>query len=85
MPVMDGAATIAVLRRINPEVKIIASSGLKTDAQANRALGGGPPCFLAKPYTAESLLEMLAGILRPKITLLSPPEHPLASGARCAA
>ncbi len=85
MPVMDGAATIAVLRRIDPEVKIIASSGLKTDAQVIRALDGGPPYFLAKPYTADSLLQMLAEILRRKITLLPPPEHPRVSGGMCAA
>jgi CheY-like chemotaxis protein len=56
MPVMDGTATIQALTRINPAVKIIAASGLNTNGGLAKASGGGIKHFLAKPYTAETLL-----------------------------
>jgi CheY-like chemotaxis protein len=63
MPFMDGAATIRALRNISPTVKIIATSGLATSGQANEAAGLGVDSFLAKPYTAEALLETLRNVL----------------------
>lgn len=63
MPVMDGAATIQALMRINPGVKIIAASGLNANGGAAKASGGGAKHFLAKPYTAETLLTALRTIL----------------------
>jgi CheY-like chemotaxis protein len=62
MPIMDGAATIQALVRIDPDVKIIAASGLHTN-------GGGTNMsslikhFLTKPYTAEALLTSMRAIL----------------------
>ena len=41
MPFMDGAATIRALRKIDPGVKIIATSGLATSGQAKEAAGLG--------------------------------------------
>jgi CheY-like chemotaxis protein len=63
MPVMDGAAMIHALRRINPAVKIIAASGLNANGGAVGASGSGIKHFLAKPYTAETLLTLLRSIL----------------------
>jgi|GEM_PF-2203394 len=54
MPVMDGSTTIAALKRINPEVRIIATSGLNSNRQA--ANNVGTTHFLNKPFTAETLL-----------------------------
>ncbi|MEO6784728.1 MAG: response regulator, partial [Chthoniobacteraceae bacterium] len=79
MPMMDGAMTISVLRRMNPGVKIIASSGLKSEEHLSGVAGGGTPYFLAKPYTADALLRMLAEVLRPKITLLPSLAHAVVS------
>lgn len=59
MPLMDGAATIRALRKLNPTLPIIAASGLPT-AEVNRL---NVNAFLAKPYTAEKLLTTLAEIL----------------------
>jgi CheY-like chemotaxis protein len=56
MPVMDGAATIAALRTIDPVVKIIGSSGLTSEASISGVLGIGATYFIPKPYTAETLL-----------------------------
>jgi len=63
MPVMDGAATIRALKHINPQVKVIAASGLGSDP--NRASLGdlGVKHFVSKPYTAKTILEMLHDIL----------------------
>jgi CheY-like chemotaxis protein len=59
MPVMDGAATIQVLRRINPAVRIIAASGIDSgDPVANAGIAGVGH-FLLKPFTAECLLTLM--------------------------
>jgi PAS domain S-box-containing protein len=63
MPVMDGAATIRALLRINPAVKIIASSGLRTNGGEAKTSGIGIKCFLTKPYTAGALLDSMRAIL----------------------
>ncbi len=59
MPVMDGPATISVLRRMNPDVRIIAASGLSAGGQSAQAAHLGVKQFLPKPYTAETLLKTL--------------------------
>jgi two-component system cell cycle sensor histidine kinase/response regulator CckA len=63
MPVMDGPATIHALMQINPEVRIIAASGLKADADVAKASEAGIDHFLTKPYTAGTLLKTLRSIL----------------------
>ena len=63
MPVMDGAATIQALMRINPGVKIIAASGLNANGGAAKGSAGAIKHFLTKPYTAETLLKALRTIL----------------------
>jgi CheY-like chemotaxis protein len=63
MPVMDGAATIQALRRINPKVKIIAASGLGANGGTLKAAGADIKHFLTKPYTAQLLLNTLRSIL----------------------
>jgi two-component system, cell cycle sensor histidine kinase and response regulator CckA len=59
MPFMDGAATIRALRRLNPDLPIIAASGLPP-ADINSL---NIDAFLAKPYAAEKLLTTLAQVL----------------------
>ena len=65
MPIMDGAATINALMRINPRVLIIAASGLNSNGLVAKAAGIGVTHFLPKPYTAETLLITLRDVLRP--------------------
>ena len=64
MPVMDGLATIQVLRRINPQVLIIAASGLGGKDMVAKATEAGVKHFIPKPYTAEMLLKTLAQVLK---------------------
>ena len=63
MPVMDGPATIQALLKIDSSVRIIAASGITANATLARSAG---PCvrdFLAKPYSAETLLKSLRHVL----------------------
>jgi len=64
MPVMDGAAMIVALRAVNPEVRILASSGLGADDDVSKAVGSGLVEFVAKPYSTEVLLTALRRILQ---------------------
>ena len=63
MPFMDGPATIRALQRMNPNVRIIAASGLGTGLHAGEGTLEGVSVFLNKPYTAEKLLKTLAEVL----------------------
>jgi CheY-like chemotaxis protein len=51
---------------LNPEVKIIAASGLTAGHKSGEASLEGVKIFLSKPYTAESLLKAIAEILKTK-------------------
>jgi len=64
MPLMDGPATIRALKKIDPMIKIIASSGLDANDKTAEATGAGIKTFLPKPYTADKLLKSIAKILR---------------------
>ena len=63
MPEMDGATSIRTLLRINPQVKIIAVSGLATSDRVSTAINNGAKSFLSKPYTSEELLSQLHQVL----------------------
>jgi PAS domain S-box-containing protein len=63
MPVMDGAAAVYALRRINPTIRVIAASGLNVNGEIDKLSGTGIQHFLLKPYTARALLKTLRTIL----------------------
>jgi len=77
MPVLDGAATIAVLRRMNPEVRIIAASGLSANEPDRAIVNLGLRHVLTKPFTAETLLTKLRQVLDDKLPT-SPASPPCA-------
>jgi len=64
MPYMDGIATIRALRKLNPLIDIIVSTGTR-DKSRNPGDDRGVKAVLSKPYTAETLLRTLAEVLRP--------------------
>ncbi|QSJ14269.1 response regulator [Nostoc sp. UHCC 0702] len=66
MPSMDGATTIQVLKRINPEVKIIGVSGLASYNERIKVFGNNIKTFLAKPYTSSDLLNNLQEVINSK-------------------
>jgi PAS domain S-box-containing protein len=59
MPIMDGATAIQEFKRINPNAKIIASSGLNISENAAAMVDD----FLAKPYSALDLVQMVSEVL----------------------
>lgn len=63
MPVMDGAALIAAVRRLKPGVGIIAVSGVNVTYNAARLAELGIPNFIAKPFTAPELLAKVRQVL----------------------
>jgi CheY-like chemotaxis protein len=63
MPHMDGPATIRVLKRLDPTVRVIAASGLMDGEKVKDATGLEKIAFLMKPYTAEKLLTTVHRVL----------------------
>jgi CheY-like chemotaxis protein len=59
MPVMDGAALILALLRIDPGVRIIGSSGLASNDGLGDVVDGPVRHFISKPYTVDTLLQTL--------------------------
>lgn len=67
MPIMDGPATITSLRDMNPDVKVIATSGLPSSMAAGGDKEISAQAFLQKPYSADLLLETVARVLSPSV------------------
>jgi PAS domain S-box-containing protein len=59
MPRLDSATTIRTLSKLNPQVQIIAMSGLATNESVTETVGDRIQAFLAKPFTATELLNLL--------------------------
>jgi CheY-like chemotaxis protein len=57
MPVMDGSLTIRALQKLNPQICIIASSGLTESIDTTELKQLGVKTFLIKPYDTKTLLK----------------------------
>ncbi|MGI0488249.1 GAF domain-containing protein [Pantanalinema rosaneae CENA516] len=64
MPLMDGANTIRALKKINPQSKIIGSSGLVSSLPLPEAKLIDAQAFLPKPYTMQELLQTIHNLLQ---------------------
>jgi two-component system, cell cycle sensor histidine kinase and response regulator CckA len=64
MPKIDGMALAKAVRAINPQARIIAGSGLATNADTADKSGAGFQAFLVKPYTAANLVKTVSDVLR---------------------
>ncbi|MGB3652895.1 MAG: PAS domain S-box protein [Rivularia sp. (in: cyanobacteria)] len=64
MPSIDGFQVIKVLQRMNPNVKIIAMSGIESNRQLIDANGIKIEAFLSKPYTLGKLLEEIEAVIK---------------------
>ncbi len=67
MPEMGGGETFDRLREINPDVKVILSSGYSLDGQAIKIMERGCYAFIQKPYTVLSLSQKVREVLDDKI------------------
>lgn len=63
MPNLDGSRTIQEFQKINPNLKIIAMSGLTANAVNAEAASQQVKGFLSKPFTAEELLVTIQTVL----------------------
>jgi CheY-like chemotaxis protein len=63
MPYMDGPATIRALRKIDPLLRIIVSTGVSDSSTNDGSLDSNVNAVLAKPYTADALLNTLTHVL----------------------
>lgn len=64
MPVMDGIECFHRLREMDPEAKVIISSGFTRDADLNSLKEKGLIEFIRKPYTLEQLSKIAARVLQ---------------------
>ena len=63
MPGMSGSETFDHLKEINPEAKILLSSGYSIDGQASKILRRGCDGFIQKPFNMNQLAEKIRKIL----------------------
>ncbi|MBE9005034.1 response regulator [Fortiea sp. LEGE XX443] len=63
LPLLDGVTAIRTLQKINPKVKVIATSGLMSKDKLGEIMKTGVKKFLSKPYTINELLLSLQEIL----------------------
>ncbi|MBD2356621.1 response regulator [Tolypothrix sp. FACHB-123] len=63
LPSLDGVTAIRTLKKINPNVKIIATSGLISSQKMEALASTGVTTFLPKPYTINELLLMLQQVM----------------------
>ncbi|MGD2029141.1 MAG: PAS domain S-box protein [Desulfobacterales bacterium] len=63
MPDMGGGETYDRLKKINPEIKVLLSSGYSIDGQASEIMNRGCNGFIQKPFNVEQLAMKIRGIL----------------------
>ncbi len=63
LPSLDGVTAIRTLKKINPDVKIIATSGLISRNKLEAVANSGVTTFLPKPYTINELLLTLQKVM----------------------
>ena len=64
MPGMDGVDLVRALKKINPQVKIIATTGQATDVRQAELRALDVHVILHKPYDARTLLAALHNEIR---------------------
>lgn len=62
MPVMDGKETLAALKKINPQVRVVISSGY-AETKELKGLEGEICAFIHKPYKSAELLKKVREVL----------------------
>jgi DNA-binding NarL/FixJ family response regulator len=55
MPGLDGGETLAELRAIRPDVRVLLASGYGSSDRIAALAAGGPVLFLQKPFTRGQL------------------------------
>lgn len=63
MPDMGGGEDYDIMKEINPEVKVLLSSGYSIDGEATEILARGCDAFIQKPFKRKDLSEKIREIL----------------------
>jgi two-component system cell cycle sensor histidine kinase/response regulator CckA len=63
MPQMSGGETFDVLKNINPDIKVILSSGYSLKGQAAKIIERGCRAFLQKPFSIKDLSKKVRSVL----------------------
>jgi CheY-like chemotaxis protein len=64
MPVMGGEEALVHLKKIRPDIPVIASSGYNEVEAIRRFTGTGVSGFIQKPYTPIKLAQAVKTVLR---------------------
>ncbi len=64
MPDMNGSKTFDSLKQINPEIKVLISSGYSIDCSADEMIKKGCKGFIRKPFTMEQLSVKLKDVFK---------------------
>ncbi|MCS7027022.1 MAG: ATP-binding protein [Bryobacteraceae bacterium] len=65
MPGLGGKACFEALREIDPQARVILTSGYSLDSSVETLIGQGAKAFLQKPYRVQQLSEILSKVLAP--------------------
>jgi len=66
MPDMGGGETYDLLKEINPQIKVLLSSGYSIDGQAQKIMERGCNGFIQKPFDVKQLSAKIRKILKKK-------------------
>ncbi len=72
MPGMSGGDTYDRIKEINPNVKVLLSSGYGIDTQAAKILDRGADSFIQKPFSLEDLSQKIKEIMERKGAAVAP-------------
>jgi PAS domain S-box-containing protein len=64
MPVMGGSEVFDRLKKINPDIKVLLSSGYSIDGEATKILERGASGFIQKPFNIKQLSQSIHEILK---------------------
>jgi PAS domain S-box-containing protein len=64
MPRLDGRGAFAAMRKINPNIRAILSSGYSINEKAQSILDDGVMAFVGKPFSRRQLAEVVERVLR---------------------
>ncbi len=63
MPVMDGKTCFHKMQKINPEMKVLISSGFSINGRAQALLNDGVKDFIQKPFLLAELYQKINKVL----------------------
>jgi CheY-like chemotaxis protein len=63
MPVMDGSAVVEAIRKLDPNIAVIAVSGMPLDGEILKQKKLAVQGFLRKPYSSDRLLTLIHSVL----------------------